>query len=57
MRFRSRRKIANTNKESASHLHLSEQTVKNHVHRISRQVHAHSRSEIVETVRNCDFSL
>ncbi|MBZ5701436.1 MAG: response regulator transcription factor [Acidobacteriia bacterium] len=45
-----------TNKEIADHLHLSEQTVKNHVHRILRQVHARSRSEIVATVRNCGFS-
>jgi DNA-binding NarL/FixJ family response regulator len=45
-----------TNKEIANHLHLSEQTVKNHVHRILRQVHAHNRGEIVETVHNCWFS-
>ncbi len=40
-----------TNKEIASALHLSEQTVKNHMHRILRQVNAGDRYEAVETVR------
>jgi DNA-binding NarL/FixJ family response regulator len=41
-----------TNKEIASALHLSEQTVKNHMHRILRQVNAGDRYEAVETVRS-----
>ncbi len=42
-----------TNKEIASALHLSEQTVKNHMHRILRQVNAGDRYEAVEAVRSC----
>lgn len=42
-----------TNKEIASNLNLSEQTVKNHIHRILRQVKAENRYEAVETVRAC----
>jgi len=42
-----------TNKEIASTLHLSEQTVKNHMHRILRQVNAEDRYQAVETVRSC----
>lgn len=41
-----------TNKEIASSLNLSEQTVKNHMHRILRQVKAGDRYEAVETVRS-----
>lgn len=41
-----------TNKEIASALHLSEQTVKNHMHRILRQVNAGDRYQAVETVRS-----
>jgi len=37
-----------TNKEIASHLNLSEQTVKNHIHRIFRRIGAIDRSEIIE---------
>jgi DNA-binding NarL/FixJ family response regulator len=37
-----------TNKEIASRLHLSEQTVKNHVHHILRKVGVANRSQIVE---------
>ena len=37
-----------TNKEIASHLNLSEQTIKNHVHRILRRVGANGRFEVVE---------
>ena len=37
-----------TNKEIASGLHLSEFTVKNHVRRIMRQLHAGSRHEAVQ---------
>lgn len=44
-----------TNKEIASSLNLSEFTVKNHVHRIMRQLNADSRLAAVETV--CDASL
>ena len=40
-----------TNKEIASTLNLSEQTVKNHMHRILRQVDAADRYEAVETIR------
>jgi two-component system nitrate/nitrite response regulator NarL len=40
-----------TNKEIASHLKLSEFTVRNHIHRILKQVEAGSRSEAVETIR------
>jgi DNA-binding NarL/FixJ family response regulator len=44
-----------TNKEIASALHLSEQTVKNHMHRILRQVNAEDRYEAVETIRSFGF--
>jgi two-component system, NarL family, response regulator DevR len=40
-----------TNKEIASQLFLSEQTVKNHVHRILRKVGVSDRMEVVETCR------
>lgn len=40
-----------TNKEIASHLNLSEFTIKNHIHRIMKQVEAESRHEVVEAVR------
>jgi two-component system, NarL family, nitrate/nitrite response regulator NarL len=40
-----------TNKEIASRLNLSEFTVRNHIHRILKQVDAGSRSEAVETIR------
>jgi DNA-binding NarL/FixJ family response regulator len=40
-----------SNKEIANSLNLSEQTVKNHVHRILRQVNAENRSEAVHIVR------
>src|SRR6266496_2573642 len=39
-----------TNKEIASHLNLSEFTVRNHIHRILKQVDAGSRSEAVEAI-------
>jgi DNA-binding NarL/FixJ family response regulator len=39
-----------TNKEIAANLHLSEFTVKNHVHRIMRQLKAQSRYAAVQTV-------
>jgi DNA-binding NarL/FixJ family response regulator len=41
-----------TNKEMANRLHLSEQTVKNHVHRMLRKVRAPDRLSIVEACRN-----
>lgn len=40
-----------TNKEIANTLNLSEQTVKNHMHRILRQVDAADRHEAVEMIR------
>jgi two-component system response regulator DevR len=40
-----------TNKEIAAQLFLSEQTVKNHVHRILRKVGVSDRMEVVETCR------
>jgi DNA-binding NarL/FixJ family response regulator len=40
-----------TNKEIASQLNLSEFTVRNHVHRILKQVDAESRDEAVQTIR------
>lgn len=40
-----------TNKEIASRLNLSTFTVRNHIHRILKQVDAESRSEAVETIR------
>src|SRR5207253_9896292 len=46
-----------TNKEIASQLNLSEFTVKNHIHRILKQVDAVSRSEAVETIRAYGYSI
>jgi len=46
-----------TNKEIASHLNLSEFTVRNHIHRILKQVDAVSRSEAVETIRAYGYSV
>lgn len=40
-----------TNKEIASHLNLSEQTIKNHIHRLLRRMGANDRSEAVEIAR------
>lgn len=40
-----------TNKEIAIHLNLSEQTVKNHIHRMIQRVGADDRLEVVELVR------
>ena len=40
-----------TNKEIASHLNLSEQTVKNHVHRILQKVGVDDRLSVVEAVQ------
>jgi two-component system NarL family response regulator len=44
-----------TNKEIASHLNLSEQTVKNHIHRMLRKIGANDRSEIIEIARAEDL--
>jgi DNA-binding NarL/FixJ family response regulator len=46
-----------TNKEMASQLNLSEQTVKNHVHRILRKVGAPDRLSIAEVCRNVGLSI
>jgi DNA-binding NarL/FixJ family response regulator len=46
-----------TNKEIASRLNLSEQTVKNHVHRMLRKVGAQDRLSIVEVCRNEGLSV
>lgn len=46
-----------TNKEIASHLNLSEFTVRNHIHRILKQVDAESRSQAVETIRSYGYSI
>jgi DNA-binding NarL/FixJ family response regulator len=40
-----------TNKEIAAKLHLSEFTIRNHVHRILKQVDAGSRREAVDVIR------
>jgi DNA-binding NarL/FixJ family response regulator len=40
-----------TNKEIAAHLNLSEQTVKNHVHRMLQKVGADDRLSVVEMVK------
>jgi DNA-binding NarL/FixJ family response regulator len=41
-----------TNKEIAGELHLSEQTVKNHIHRILRRVGASDRLQVVDLTRS-----
>lgn len=46
-----------TNKEIASHLNLSEFTVRNHIHRILKQVDAESRSEAVEVIRASSYAI
>jgi DNA-binding NarL/FixJ family response regulator len=46
-----------TNKEIASGLNLSEFTVKNHIHRIMKQVGAESRSQAVATIQSHGYSL
>jgi DNA-binding NarL/FixJ family response regulator len=46
-----------TNKEIAEELHLSEYTVKNHMSRILKQLDAESRSEAVETLRECGHEM
>lgn len=46
-----------TNKEIASQLHLSEQTVKNHIHRMLHKVGAGDRLTIVEMCRGQGLSI
>jgi len=46
-----------TNKEIASQLNLSEFTVRNHIHRILKQVDAGSRSEAVEAIRGHGYAI
>lgn len=46
-----------TNKEIASRLNLSAFTVRNHIHRILKQVAAESRSQAVETIRAHGYSI
>ncbi len=46
-----------TNKEIASRLNLSEFTVRNHIHRILKQVDAESRSEAVEVIRASGYTI
>jgi DNA-binding NarL/FixJ family response regulator len=46
-----------TNKEIASRLNISEFTVKNHIHRILKNVDADSRTEAVEAVRSHGYAL
>jgi DNA-binding NarL/FixJ family response regulator len=40
-----------TNKEIASHLNISEQTVKNHIHRMLRRVGASDRLQVIDMTR------
>jgi DNA-binding NarL/FixJ family response regulator len=40
-----------TNKEIASHLNLSEQTIKNHIHRMLRRVGASDRLQVIDLTR------
>jgi DNA-binding NarL/FixJ family response regulator len=46
-----------TNKEIATRLNLSEFTVRNHIHRILKQVDAGSRTEAVEAVRSYGYEI
>ncbi len=46
-----------TNKEIASRLNISEFTVKNHIHRILKNVDAGSRSQAVDAIRSQGYSL
>lgn len=46
-----------TNKEIATQLHLSEFTVRNHIHRILKQVDAESRTEAVKAVRGYGYQI
>jgi len=44
-----------TNKEIAARLNISEYTVRNHIHRIMKQVDARSRSEAVHTILSLGY--
>jgi DNA-binding NarL/FixJ family response regulator len=46
-----------TNKEIASRLNLSEFTVRNHIHRILKQVDAGSRGEAVDVIRASGYTI
>jgi DNA-binding NarL/FixJ family response regulator len=46
-----------TNKEIASRLNLSEFTVRNHIHRVLKQLDAGSRSEAVEAIRAYGYAI
>lgn len=46
-----------TNKEIVSRLNLSELTVRNHIHRILRQLDAETRSEAVDVVRASGYMI
>ncbi len=46
-----------TNKEIASHLNLSEFTVRNHIHRVLKQLDAGNRSEAVEAIRAHGYAI
>lgn len=46
-----------TNKEIAARLNLSEYTVRNHIHRILKQVDAESRSEAVNVIRASGYQI
>ncbi len=46
-----------TNKEIAFRLNLSEFTIKNHIHRIMKQVEAESRSEAVRAARASGYTM
>ena len=45
-----------SNKEIASHLNLSEFTVKNHIYRLMKQLDAETRFEAVESIRASGFT-
>jgi DNA-binding CsgD family transcriptional regulator len=46
-----------TNKEIASRLNLSEFTVRNHIHRILKQLDAETRREAVDVVRASGYMI
>jgi DNA-binding NarL/FixJ family response regulator len=46
-----------TNKEIASRLNLSEFTVRNHIHRVLKQLNAGSRSQAVEAIRAHGYAI
>ena len=46
-----------TNKEIASQLNLSEYTIRNHIHRIMKQVEVGSRGEAVQALREHGYSI